>query len=234
MEPSSSTPLLYEDPFSEKAIRNGFVRKVYVLLTFQLLITTAIAAVFMFVPTVQLYAFSHPALMWAALISYIVLVIVLGCCPSVQRSWPWNILALFALTVALSYLVGSITATYKVHSVLLAFGICTGCCLAISLFAMNTKYDFTSCYGYLFMIMIALFFWGLIFMPFIDIDLWQKVYAGIGSICFMLYLAADTQMIMGRHNLRISEEDYIFATLTLYLDVVNIFLFMLTLFGERR
>jgi len=234
-DPATDTPLLPDDnPFSDKTVRNGFIRKVYLILLCQLLITTGVTALFLFVPSVQAYAVQNTALLWSALICYVVLVIVLGCCPGVQRAWPWNMLALLAITVALSYLVGTITATYTVSSVLMALGICSACCLAISLFAMNTKYDFTSCYGYLFMIFFVLFLWGMLFMPFVPGETIQKVYAGIGAVVFMLYLAADTQLIMGRHSLRISEEDYVFGALTLYLDIVNIFLFMLTLFGDRR
>lgn len=232
-----TTPLIAEaeGPFSEKAIRNGFVRKVYLLLAVQLLITFGVCAAFMLIPEVQEYAVYNPGLMWAAIISYLVLVIVLACCPGVQRSFPWNILMLFAVTLALSYLVGSIAATFTLTSVLLALGICVISCVGVSLFAINTKYDFTSCYGYLFMAFMILFLWGFLFMPFFgNIQLMQKIYAGIGAVIFLIYLAADTQLIMGRKSLKISAEDYVFGALTLYLDVINIFLFFLQLFGQQK
>ncbi|CAG2111655.1 unnamed protein product [Medioppia subpectinata] len=42
----------------------------------------------------------------------------------------------------------------------------------------------------------------------------------------MKYLVVDTQMIMGgNHKLQVSSEEYIFAALTLYLDMINIFIF---------
>lgn len=45
---------------------------------------------------------------------------------------------------------------------------------------------------------------------------------------FQQYLVVDTQMIVGgTHSVRIDAEEYIFAALTLYLDVINIFLFIL-------
>ncbi|XP_003744154.1 protein lifeguard 2 [Galendromus occidentalis] len=232
-----STPLLPEDenPFSEKAIRNGFVRKVYLLLSVQLLITFGVCAAFILIPQVHDYAVQNVALMWAAILCYIVLVIVLACCPGIQRSFPWNILMLFALTIALSYLIGSIAATFTLTSVLLALGICVLSCVGVTLFAMNTRYDFTSWYGYLFMISMILLLWGFLFLPFFgNIGLTQKIFAGIGAVVFLLYLAADTQAIMGRKSLKISTEDYVFAALTVYLDVINIFLFLLQLSGQQK
>jgi len=44
------------------------------------------------------------------------------------------------------------------------------------------------------------------------------------------YLVVDTQlMVGGHHQYALSPEEYIFAALNLYLDIVNIFLFTLML-----
>lgn len=49
------------------------------------------------------------------------------------------------------------------------------------------------------------------------------------------YLIIDTQMIMGgTHRQQISSEEYIFAALTLYLDIVNIFLYLLQLLSAAQ
>jgi len=49
------------------------------------------------------------------------------------------------------------------------------------------------------------------------------------------YLVVDTQlMVGGRHKYSLSPEEYIFAALNLYLDIVNIFLFTLTIIGAAR
>ena len=49
------------------------------------------------------------------------------------------------------------------------------------------------------------------------------------------YLVFDTQMMLGgKHKYSLSPEEYIFAALNLYLDIINMFLFILALFGGRR
>jgi FtsH-binding integral membrane protein len=58
------------------------------------------------------------------------------------------------------------------------------------------------------------------------------VYAGIGALIFSLYIVFDTQlMIGGRHKYALSPEEYIFAALNLYLDIVLLFIYILALFG---
>lgn len=61
------------------------------------------------------------------------------------------------------------------------------------------------------------------------------VYASIGALIFSLYLVYDTQLMMGgKHKYSISPEEYIFAALNLYLDIINIFLYILTIIGAAR
>jgi len=49
------------------------------------------------------------------------------------------------------------------------------------------------------------------------------------------YLVFDTQMMMGgKHKYALSPEEYIFAALNLYLDIINLFLFILSIIGLSR
>lgn len=41
-------------------------------------------------------------------------------------------------------------------------------------------------------------------------------------------------MMGGKHKYSISPEEYIFAALNLYLDIVNIFLYILTIIGAMK
>ena len=44
-------------------------------------------------------------------------------------------------------------------------------------------------------------------------------------------MAFDTQLIMGGKKYEISPEDYVFAAMMLYVDIIYIFLYLLALFG---
>lgn len=48
-----------------------------------------------------------------------------------------------------------------------------------------------------------------------------------GAAVFSMYIIYDLQMIMGDKAVKISPEEYIFAALSLYVDIVRIFLELL-------
>jgi FtsH-binding integral membrane protein len=57
---------------------------------------------------------------------------------------------------------GMISAFYTIESVFLAVGITCFVCLGVTLFSFQTKYDFTSCFGILFAISLALIGFGFV------------------------------------------------------------------------
>lgn len=49
-----------------------------------------------------------------------------------------------------------------------------------------------------------------------------------GALIFSAYIVYDTQLMMGgSHKYSISPEEYVFASLNLYLDIINLFLHLL-------
>ena len=67
----------------------------------------------------------------------------------------------------------------------------------------------------------------------------QNVYAGCGCLLFSMFIVYDTQMIMGGKDAygndrnSISPDDYVFAALNLYLDIINLFIRILQVLGGR-
>ena len=56
-----------------------------------------------------------------------------------------------------------------------------------------------------------------------------------GAFVFSLYLVYDTQMMMGgNHKYALDPEEYIFAALNIYLDVINLFTYILMIVGGSR
>lgn len=48
------------------------------------------------------------------------------------------------------------------------------------------------------------------------------------------FLAVDTQLLLGNKNLSLSPEEYIFAALNLYTDIIQIFIYILSIGGRSR
>lgn len=61
------------------------------------------------------------------------------------------------------------------------------------------------------------------------IDLGNKIFER--SFISFQYLIYDTQQIIGGKRIELSEEEYICGALTLYVDIMQIFWAILTLFG---
>ena len=60
-------------------------------------------------------------------------------------------------------------------------------------------------------------------------------FGAAGALVFSLYLIYDTQIMMGgKHKYALSPEEYIFAALNLYLDIINLFLYILSIFGNSK
>lgn len=117
---------------------------------------------------------------------------------------------------------------------MLAVGITTAICLGLTIFAFQTKIDFTGLHAVLFVAVLVLIVFGIIAAIW-NGKIMTLVYAALGALIFSLYLIYDTQMMIGgKHKYSISPEEYIFAALSLYLDVVNIFIYILTIIGASR
>ncbi|XP_071631050.1 protein lifeguard 4 isoform X1 [Temnothorax longispinosus] len=220
--------------FNDKTIRNGFIRKVYSILMCQLVITLGMISLFLYHKPTQQWVMRHSEVFWIAFAMTIVLIICMACCTSVRRKAPMNYIFLFLFTLAEALLMSVAASTYKSEEVMLAVGITAAVCLGLTLFAFQTKIDFTGLHTVLFVAVLVLIIFGFIAMIWPGKTM-TLVYAALGALIFSMYLIYDTQMMIGgKHKFSISPEEYIFAALSLYLDVVNIFLYVLAIIGASR
>ncbi|XP_063237191.1 protein lifeguard 1-like isoform X2 [Bacillus rossius redtenbacheri] len=220
--------------FSDKTIRRGFIRKVYSILMVQLLITLAFVSLFTFHEPTKRFVHKHSEIWWVAFAVMLVTLIAMACCTNVRRKAPMNFIFLFLFTVAESFMLGAVASTYNGDAVMMAVGLTAAVCLGLTLFAFQTKWDFTGMGGILLVAVIILMIFGIVamFVPGKTITL---VYASLGALIFSIYLVYDTQLMMGgKHKYSVSPEEYIFAALNLYLDIVNIFIYILTIIGASR
>ncbi|XP_072947831.1 protein lifeguard 1-like [Epargyreus clarus] len=221
--------------FSEQSIRKAFIRKVYSILMCQLLITMGFISLFLFHEPTKKFVAQNSYLFWVALVVLFVCLIAMACCENVRRATPMNFIFLAIFTIAQSFLLGVATSVYDISEVMMAVGITAAVCLGLTLFAFQTKWDFTMMGGALVAASMVLLVFGIIAIIIPRNNIVTLVYASLGVLIFSMYLVYDTQLMMGgKHKYSISPEEYIFAALNLYLDIVNIFLFILTIIGASK
>jgi len=223
--------------FDDKSIRLSFIRKVFSILILQMSVTLAFIAWFIFHEPTKGFVQNHVGMYIAGCVLFVVLYFVLVCCTSVARRHPINLVLLAIFTISLSYMVAVISSFHDTKIVLALFGMTLLISVGIIGFASQTKYDFTKWAGVLFVCCFALFIFGLfaaILIPTGAMQGVRMVYAGLGALLFMAFLAFDTQLIMGGKKYEISPEDYVFAAMMLYVDIIYIFLYLLALFGGNN
>ena len=62
----------------------------------------------------------------------------------------------------------------------------------------------------------------------------QPLYCFLSAIMFGIYLVADTQMIIGKGRYEINDDDYILGALILYMDMIQLFLYILKILAESE
>nr|WHU27576.1 NMDA receptor 2 [Matsumurasca onukii] len=220
--------------FSDKSIRMAFIRKVYGILMCQIAVTVSIISIFTFSNGTKLWVQNNPSIFWVAFIFMFVTLIVLTCCGEVRRKAPMNFVCLGIFTLAESFLLGVATSAYRKEEVFWAALFTLIVVLALTMFAFQTKIDFTAMGGILFVAVIILMIFGIVCMFFPGKTM-TLVYASLGALLFSVYIVYDTQIMLGGdHKYSISPEEYVFASLNLYMDIVNLFIYILTIIGASR
>ncbi|KAG7273501.1 hypothetical protein CRUP_015877 [Coryphaenoides rupestris] len=141
------------------------------------------------------------------------------------------------ITLALSYMAGAISSRYDTKSVFLALGITAVVCIVVTLFCFQTKVDVTKYQGLFCVLGIVMLVTGIIttivlsfkYMPWL-----HMLYAAMGAIIYTLFLMYHTQLVIGNRKHSISPEEYVFAAITIYVDIIQIFLLLLQLIGAAK
>ncbi|KFP90918.1 Protein lifeguard 1, partial [Apaloderma vittatum] len=103
----------------------------------------------------------------------------------------------------------------------------------------QTKYDFTSCRGVLIICLVVLIVFSILCI-FIRNRILDIIYASLGALLFTCvstwggHPLFSWQMILGNKQLALSPEEYVFAALNLYPDIINIFLSILAIIGRAK
>jgi len=220
--------------FEFNSSRHSFVMKVYTILFLQLVTTFGTTLLFVLNQKIKHYVQNNMTLLIFSFILSFVFLIALACCGDIAKVYPYNYILLTLFTLVESYAVGVISSYYDTHIVMFATIITMGIIIGLTLFACQTKYDFTEYGPYLISLLLALILFGFLnlFLCLCNSCQAQNTFYSVcGALLFSFFIIYDTQRIIGGNHktYQFSEDDYVFAALNLYLDVVNIFLQMLNL-----
>lgn len=228
-QPYQTQPLSPQD--LDAAVAQAYLNKVYLWMAACMAITAGVAMYTLQSLEVMTWVANHFLLLPLGAIG-IVVVMSFG-----ARMLTRNALAAMLLVFAgaQGLLFGPICCVYTQQSLGLTFGVSAGMFGAMSLYGYCTKRDLSVWGRGLMMALIGLIIAGIAncFWGNGTADL---VISGIGVIVFAAFTAYDTQMILQQGlctDEEAREKGAILGALNLYLDFINLFLYLLRFLGDR-
>ena len=213
------------------------MRKVYVWMTLALALTGFTAYGVATSPGIITALYSNSVLLWGLVIAEFA--IVFGVSAAINRLSLTTATLLFVLySVINGALFSSIFLVYTMSSIASVFFITAGTFGVMALIGYTTKKDLSSMGKILFMALI-----GIIIATIVNIFLkssgLETIVSYLGVLIFVGLTAYDTQkiknmLLMAPDAGEASQKIALLGALNLYLDFINLFIYLLRIFGRRE
>ena len=216
-------------------IFKGFLGKVYEIISIQLLITL----IFIFFSqrdSIKSYFLNHEGFTTFMNIISIVLffgtLILVSVKEDLCKSFPYNYITLLVITLSLSFICSTIALNFSYQIIFLCILLTINSTIAITIYAFCTGTYWSYYRGFGSAILRQ--FSGFIFMIFsLDITMFEMVCCFFFTLLLGVYLVYDTHIILKKYGEIYSINDYIFASLQIYLDIPRLFLAILSTLGKK-
>ncbi len=196
-----------------------FIKKVYSLLAMSMG-TAAIGA----------YMGSGPLLLLVApnmMLFFILQIALIFFASFAARKPGLNMVALFSFTTVSGLTLGPLLYQVGPSIAAEAFALTAITFAGLSMYVVYSKKDFSFMSGFLMTGLIVLVVGGLLNMFFIQSGMMHFVMSGASVLLFSGFILYDTSNIMRYYG----TDEYVSATLALYLDVLNLFIALLSILG---
>ena len=220
-----------------KSYQAVFITKVYNWMALALLITGLVAYFTATTPSLMTAIIGSKILFFGLIIAELGLVIYLT--RSINKLSRNAAIGAFLLYSVLNGLTMSVIfMAYTSNSIATTFYITAGTFAAMSFYGYTTKRDLTSIGNMAFMALIGIIIASVVNM-FLQNEMMYWIISYLGVAIFVGLIAYDTQKLKeigsrGFVNEDNMEKTSIMGALSLYLDFVNLFLFLLRIFGDRK
>ena len=214
----------------KKMLRRGFVKKVLGIVSAQFFFTTLVVYLIVSSQSTIDYLKNNISILIVFLCIYVITAIFLICCRNLARKVPANYILLALFTSSLSIIVASSASLYELTSIVNAFVITFVTCVAITFYALFSKVKINFLVGAIFVVFSSLATTGILLIFGVGSYNW---YYFLVSVLFGLFLLFDIKRVSSS-KYGLSHEDYIYGAMMIYLDIINLFLWILKLVGNRK
>ncbi|MDP6888278.1 MAG: Bax inhibitor-1/YccA family protein [SAR324 cluster bacterium] len=196
-----------------------FIKKVYSLLALSML-TAAVGA---YLGSGPLFLLVAPNMM----LFFILQIGLIFFASFAARKPGLNIIALFSFTTVSGLTLGPLLARVGPTIAAEAFALTAITFVCLSAYVVYSKKDFSFMSGFLMTGLIVLVVGGLLNMFFIQSGMMHFVMSGASVLLFSGFILYDTSNILRYYG----TDEHVSATLALYLDVLNLFIALLSILG---
>ena len=232
-----STTITREKQLEASAAFPVLMRKVYLWMTFALLITAFTAYIVATSETLLMAIYTNKLLFWGLIIAEFAL--VFGISAAINKISLTVATLMFVLySIVNGATLSFILMAYTASSVVSVFLITAGTFGAMALFGYFTKTDLMSWGKYLLMALIGLII-ATIVNIFTESSALQMILNYLGVLIFVGLTAYDSQkiklmMMQASDAGEGAQKMALLGALSLYLDFINLFIYLLRIFGDRR
>ena len=219
------------------SIFKGFLVKVYGILSVQLLITIIIILIFQ-KDSIKNYFINSPTLTgflnFLSVVGFIITLLILTAKPDLSKQVPFNYISLFIMTIFLSLMCAFFALSFSFESVIFCVCLTTISSIAITIYAYYSTTDWGIIKALL-MVIIGQSGGFILMALILNNEMMEKVLCLVFTLLFGVYLVYDTQVIMKKFGQEVFQvDDYIFAAIQIYLDIINLFMIILSVFGKNK
>ena len=223
-----------DDQIIKDQIRIGFIRKVFGIITIQLIFSFSFILLCQAKSVKNFIAHNEglsAIILSISTIAFIISVCLISCNRELARKVPTNYILLFCVTLAESILSAGAAVSFPPEIVITAIVLTIATSFGIICYTLKSKRDLSYCGMTLFALISQLLFFGILNLIFRS-NFLHMVYTFLSTIMFGLYLVYDVQLISGKFGREYSIDDYIFAAMELYIDIIRLFLEILRLLSK--
>lgn len=228
---------MFNSHYSLSQSISTFMYKVYGWMTVGLAITAATAYATFANQAFFMRIYSSPGLLILLFLAQIALVIALS--GFVMRmSLAVATLCFAGYSVLMGITMAGIFAVYSVNTIYLAFGVAALMFVTMAIYGYFTKQDLTSVGSLMIMGLVGIIIASLLNLYFRN-EMLDYVISFLGVGIFTVLIAYDSQKIKQLGYMLLGQGEAaskvaLLGALTLYLDFINLFIFLLRIFGSQK
>lgn len=237
MEVQELEKIIRQQEMTNASTFKVLMRKVYLWMTLALMITGITAAGVANTPNILALIYSSQVVMWGIIIAEFGLVIYISArLEKLSLSTATTLFALYSILNGV--MLSSIFLLYSTAIISKVFFITAGTFGVTALYGYATKKDLSSLGNILFMALIGLVI-ATVANVFMKSAMFDLILSYIGVIIFVGLTAWDSQKI--KHMMMVQQDAdesaqklALIGALSLYLDFINLFLYLLRIFGRSN